>query len=261
MKRGTIEHPKMKRLARELGIEHLLAVGIMEALWHWTARYAPAGDIGKHSDADIADGIGYRGDMSRLVQTLADVGFIDRCERHRLIIHDWPDHADDAVKKWAARNKITLISKAVTTRVETCPDNGGTCPEKICLPEPLPEPLPERGAKPDMIPRSLDTEKFRFAWKEFLEHLRHKTGQAMSAQWIEVNLMECCRRGVDKAVRDIRFSIEKNAKTLLDGSVRYDGKDGNGDGKPKMSITERKAYEMKMATEARAKQAEAGNAT
>jgi hypothetical protein len=140
MKRGTIDHPKMKRLARELGIEHLLAVGIMESLWHWTARYAPAGDIGKHSDADIADGIGYRGDMSRLVATLADVGWIDRCERHRFIVHDWPDHADDAVKKWAARNHITLIAKPVTTRVETCPDNGETCPSKICLP--LPEPLP-----------------------------------------------------------------------------------------------------------------------
>jgi hypothetical protein len=50
--------------------------------------------------------------------------------------------------------------------------------------------------------------------------------------------MECSRRGVDKAIRDLRFSIEKNARTLLDGSVRYDG---NGDAKPKATAAEQKA--------------------
>ena len=32
MKRGTIEHPKMAMLAEALGIPHLHAVGVMEAL-------------------------------------------------------------------------------------------------------------------------------------------------------------------------------------------------------------------------------------
>jgi hypothetical protein len=113
MKRGTIEHPKMKRLARKLRCHHLMAVGIMEAIWHWTAKYAPAGDIGKHSDDDIADGIGYDDDPATLIDALAYSGWLDRDQRYRLVVHDWDQHADDAVKKAADRNKIQLISDVV----------------------------------------------------------------------------------------------------------------------------------------------------
>jgi hypothetical protein len=138
----------MKRLARLLDCDHLMAVGIMESLWHWTAKYAPAGDIGKHSDEDIADGIGYRGDKSRLVATLADCGWLDRCERHRLIVHDWHQHADDAVKKSAERNRVCLISQAIRS-VGTSPDSVATSPDKNRLPEPEPEPMPEPEPEPE----------------------------------------------------------------------------------------------------------------
>jgi hypothetical protein len=123
----------------------------------------------------------------------------------------------------------------------------------------IPDPVPDPRERQRKLPPSLDTDKFRFAWTEFLEHLQHRHGQAMSAQWIETNLMDCMRRGHDKAIRDIRFSIEKNARTLLDGSKRFDGKAEPAE--PKMTITERKAYEMKLAMDARAKQAEAANAS
>lgn len=146
MKRGTIEHPKMKRLARTLGVHHLTAVGIMEAIWHWTAKYAPCGDIGKHSDEDIADGIGFSLDLSRLVPTaadfvraLVDCGWLDRDDAYRLIVHDWHQHADDAVKKAAERNKIALISRT-KPRVATSPDTVATSPDKIRLPQPQPQP-------------------------------------------------------------------------------------------------------------------------
>lgn len=125
MKRGTIEHPKMKRLARKLRCHHLMAVGIMEAIWHWTAKYAPAGDIGKHSDDDIADGIGYDDDPTTLIDALAYSGWLDRDQRYRLVVHDWDQHADDAVKKAADRNKIQLICDVVppmSRLVATCRD-------------------------------------------------------------------------------------------------------------------------------------------
>ena len=61
MKRGTINHPKTLMLAETLGVHHLTAVGILEALWHWTATYAPKGDIGRYPDAIIASGAGFAG--------------------------------------------------------------------------------------------------------------------------------------------------------------------------------------------------------
>lgn len=149
MKRGTIEHPKMKRLARLLGCHQLLAVGLMEALWHWTAKYAPSGDIGKHSDDDIVDGIGFSLDLSRHVATASDVvgmlveaGWLDRDQHHRLLVHDWHEHADDATKKAVERKKLCLISQVIPP-VATSPDTVATSPDKNRLPLPEPGPLPE----------------------------------------------------------------------------------------------------------------------
>ena len=59
MKRGTPEHPKMLLLASTLEINNYAAVGLMECLWHFTARYAPQGNIGKYTDEIIAHKIGW----------------------------------------------------------------------------------------------------------------------------------------------------------------------------------------------------------
>jgi hypothetical protein len=143
MKRGTIDHPKMRRLVRALGCHPLVAIGLLESLWHWTARYAPIGDIGKYSDEDIADGIGWTGaicadlriDACALLRILCATGWIDADQRYRLLIHDWHQHCDEATKKAAERNKITLISD-VLPPVATSPD---TVPTSIACPS-LPSP-------------------------------------------------------------------------------------------------------------------------
>jgi len=85
------------------------AVGIMEMLWQVTAREAPRGDIGKLSDEDIALALDYRGDESALIDHLVAAGWIDRDPSHRLVIHDWYDHADDAVHMRIARSRQFFV--------------------------------------------------------------------------------------------------------------------------------------------------------
>lgn len=101
MKRGTPDHPKTHTLMAVLNIEKWGAVGILEGLWHFAQRYAPAGDIGRHSDEDIARFIGWTGNAATLVSGLAKAGWIDRCSCHRARVHDWPDHADVNTKRAA----------------------------------------------------------------------------------------------------------------------------------------------------------------
>lgn len=101
MKRGTIQHPKTGMLAEALAVPHLMAVGILESLWHWTATYAWRGDIGRWSDAVIRQGVGH--DDERLIPALIETGWIDEDATHRLVVHDWADHADEAVRKRLAR--------------------------------------------------------------------------------------------------------------------------------------------------------------
>lgn len=137
MKRGTPEHPKVAHLASILNINHAWAMGILEALWHFTARYAPQGDIGKHTDSVIAKAVywerptGERGvtPECKLSGALVTAKWLDPSPIYRLIVHDWRDHADEAVRKFLSRHGLDFVST------------------QSCLPEPLPkpEPLPARG--------------------------------------------------------------------------------------------------------------------
>ena len=102
MKRGTPNHPKTHQLAELLGIEQWGSIGILESLWHFGATYAPRGDIGRHTDVAIERAIGWRGTPGALVAALQAARWVDPCcSEHRLRIHDWPDHADQTVKRGA----------------------------------------------------------------------------------------------------------------------------------------------------------------
>jgi hypothetical protein len=101
VKRGTPHHPKTLALAAILGVDRCTAVGILEGLFHWAGGYARRGDVGKHSDAAIASGVGSSVEGGRLVAALVECGWLDTCGCHRLRVHDWPEHADQAVHKTA----------------------------------------------------------------------------------------------------------------------------------------------------------------
>ena len=125
MKRGTIEHPKTLQLASVLNIRLLEAVGLLESLWHWTAKYSPRGDIGQYPDEFIAHGIHWQG-KADVIAALIQCRWIDRHSEHRLIVHDWHEHADESTKKAMFRKGL---------RFATCPDNvpptSGQCPDNV----------------------------------------------------------------------------------------------------------------------------------
>lgn len=144
MKRACHAHPKLFDLADALGISRTHAVGILESMWHLTATQQPHGDIGGLSDRQIARALDWP-DESKLISALVDTGWLDRHSTHRLVVHNWHLHCDDAVRKAVARSKRGFSSEPERSAdfVQTCPDIVGTCRDKIRLPEPQPEPEPE----------------------------------------------------------------------------------------------------------------------
>lgn len=109
MKRGAPEHKKMKRLAALLQIPLAQAVGTMELLFHFASRQAPEGDIGSHPDEDIAHAVHWNKKPATLISALLEAAWLDPNEKYRFIIHDWPDHADDSVRKWLTRHKKDFL--------------------------------------------------------------------------------------------------------------------------------------------------------
>jgi hypothetical protein len=108
MKAGCPESMKFKRTARRLrpllaGALELIDVstvlaGLLERLWQAAAKDAPRGDIGKFTDEEIAEAVGWLGAAEALLEILIAEGWLDRSTEHRLLIHDWPEHAPNWVK-------------------------------------------------------------------------------------------------------------------------------------------------------------------
>jgi len=104
----------MAHLCELLECELATAVGLLELLWHFTADFAPQGDIGRFTDQRIEAACGWNGESENerakrlhlprwnrqgvLIQALVGAGWLDRSDEHRLVVHDWHIHADNTVK-------------------------------------------------------------------------------------------------------------------------------------------------------------------
>lgn len=102
-KRNSHNHPKIKRLARALKTNRRDAFGLMCILWDFTTATCWHGNIGKYSDEELADEVFWEEDPAVLILALVESGLVDLHEGHRLIVHDWWDHAEDSVHMKIAR--------------------------------------------------------------------------------------------------------------------------------------------------------------
>ncbi len=169
MKRGTPEHPKIIEFSSLLKVPRYAAVGLLELLWHFTAEFAPQGDIGKHSDRAIAHACFWQGDASRFVDALVSARLVWKSDgpsssrdgvgsTHpemdllpsgpRLLVWDWDDHADDYTRKKLQRKGLAIL------RVQKSLDNSRLpVPVPVPVPEPKPEPHQRRKPAPSPEPR------------------------------------------------------------------------------------------------------------
>jgi hypothetical protein len=105
MKAKAPQHSKMGDMARILKIHRVMAVGLMERMWHWAADEIPNGGIGKYEDATIAAQCWWPWPKraNEFIEAMQTVGFLDQIPTCRLYIHDWDQHCDDYVHMQLAR--------------------------------------------------------------------------------------------------------------------------------------------------------------
>lgn len=195
MKHQTPDLLKFKKLQRRLGVSRLVAIGLLESLWIFTQTNAPRGDIGRFSDEEIAAAIEWSGDHGALVEALAETGWLDKCQDHRLVIHDWhlnaPRYVHGIVSKQGGFVVASRPLQSPTT-VAHCTDQQPNQPnltkpkgagETPAPPEPCdssPESpkrhkvRPQAPAEPTpAIPAALaSSEPFRAAWDAWLGYRR-----------------------------------------------------------------------------------------
>jgi hypothetical protein len=177
MKDGTEELMKFKLLVTELGLDPCYVGGILQFIWKFASKNCPRGDIGKFSNEEIAVGIGYTGDPDALIAALVKRKWIDEVGGEmRLVIHDWPEHAEDSVHRKVARRKqwfadgtqpnLSRLQKGEKTKLakfyaaNTYNANAQRAHDvhtsaALCAPppepEPEPEPMPEPTPEPSLV--------------------------------------------------------------------------------------------------------------
>jgi hypothetical protein len=112
MKAGAISSIKFMKLKRELHLTKWQAVGLLECLWQFVSSNAPQGDIGRHTNDDIASFIEWEGSSEELISALTKCGWIDVSEDHRLLIHDWHDHCPNYIKGGLAKAGLPFLTEA-----------------------------------------------------------------------------------------------------------------------------------------------------
>lgn len=92
------KHPKVLRLAGELKVHKMQAIGHLHGLWWWALEYAADGDLSKFEAAEIEAACEWPGIPGALNTALRNNGWIDQ-NKH---IHDWDKftlHYDHMLEK------------------------------------------------------------------------------------------------------------------------------------------------------------------
>jgi len=146
MKRQAIRHPKIEALAKTLRIPRLHALGIVIQMWDVAAERSPGGDIGALSNAFIANCCDMGDRADDLISAMVQVGLLDACSKHRLVVHDWKQHCPNWVRAACKLKGIEFVA-ASSQRQETQPTAPPAKPPASERPEPRPQPPPEQPAK------------------------------------------------------------------------------------------------------------------
>lgn len=94
----SVEHTRFLRELRKLMPAAILTMVALEAiargLWDtFITRFmpsnAPRGDVGRWTNEDIAEGVGWLGDADELVEAMIRAGRLAQHAEHRLIVVDW----------------------------------------------------------------------------------------------------------------------------------------------------------------------------
>jgi hypothetical protein len=145
--RAVPDHPKFADLKARLGRPKYVALGCLEAIWHFTGRFTPQGNLGKYTDQAIEAWVEWDGQPGALITALIGAGWLDADPVHRLLVHDWGQHADKATKNALNRAHIGFCTDPVRTPSVQSTDEKPELSTVSRLPEPVPVPVPVPEAK------------------------------------------------------------------------------------------------------------------
>jgi len=127
------DHPKILKLARDLGVDEAKAVGLMGCLWAWTLRMAVDGNYSSFEVEDIELGAKWDGEPGAFAAAALKRRLLDETP-DGLVCHDWLDYAGSLkatlrMRELRDRKKRNAETNAIST-VPNSSEREPTTPEE-----------------------------------------------------------------------------------------------------------------------------------
>jgi hypothetical protein len=217
MRRSLLTDPKVVRIMSALQADRFRTIGGLFSAWCLFDEHTEDGQLDGYSKEVFDEIVGFRG----LCQAMIDVGWIEESAQGLTAIN-FTEHngrtarkrAQDSVRKMSAREADKKADKERTRKEKKRKENTHTHAESDA-------------------PEELATDWDR--WMRFRESV---DGRRMDPIQADAVLMDLGRRGVEKAKRDIDFSIQKGARTILDSDNDFTKRQAASGSKKMKSVAE-----------------------
>lgn len=169
---SLLKHPKLIRLAAQLGVKKQQAFWNIVTLWFWALDYADSGDLSAFGPHEIAAAAEWNGDPNLFVTQLQECRWLDGMQ-----LHDWMDYAGRLVEKRDANKRrmrekrtthVQRTTNARSTHVQGLPNqpNQPNQPEEVPTPDGVDSPGVNEGRKKKTYAEDSDP----YMAAKYLEH-------------------------------------------------------------------------------------------
>jgi predicted outer membrane lipoprotein len=194
---GLIRSRPLRRLAEDIGVDPVCALGMLHALWHEVMDDGASGDVTDWRDGEIGDAAAWVGDNTRFCDALRRHGFIvpDEDDPTREVIADWWEIGGGLLEQ---RERKRLAMQALRERRKQEEKEAEEEASGVEAPKRSRAPRRTSGDDPaferfwEVYPRRDAKAKARDAWKKLGPDsdladriVARVTEQAKSPKWLE----------------------------------------------------------------------------
>ena len=227
---STSDKPEVWAMASELGIDADAVVGKLLRVWSWFDEQTPDGNAVSVTSA-LAER--YQSVTASVTKTLLDrrVGVTGFCDA--MISVGWMIESDGVISlpNFDRHNGKTAKSRALTAKRvanHKTKGNGASVTSANAPSVTLALPREEKRREDKNTHTHTAPAWLQKDWKRWCDFREAMDGRPMDAIAAEAILMDLMRRGDGKAQRDIDFSIQKRAKSILDSDNDWAKNRNNG---------------------------------
>jgi hypothetical protein len=217
---STPDKPEVWEIAQRLDIDPDAVVGKLLRVWSWFDDQTEKGNATIVTKALLDRRVGVTGFCDAMI----DCGWMTESDSEIQVVN-FDRHNGRTAKNRCLTAKRVAAHKAVTPKKRSGNDQGNATGVTTALPRSdtdqiqIVKPLPPKPHPSDevTIPEGLEA-----AWSRWCRWRESQTGRTVDPIQAEAILMDLESRGVDKAARDIDFSIRKDARSILDSDNDFD---------------------------------------